>query len=729
MSSAAPCAVSVAKHEDAARLAGAGPLTIWRKINLPLLAPAIALAMIAIFAEGLSDFGMAATIARNAHFELLTYGIYAAASDYPVNFPLAGTQALILLCLVVMVVLADRLLRRQTDAKLISGRSRPAKRYNIGAWRWLATGAALLVTFLAFLLPLAAIAVRAFAKTLGRGLAPHNFTTAHMLEVLTPGTVASGALVDRLAYAILAAILACAAALLLAVEVDRSTKVMRPLVLTISLGAVAIPGIVLGFGYILLWNRLPRVPRLAAAALWRRFSTDHRVCGCRTTLLPDHHPRRHRPACSKPLRCGTPSGRRARTTAHPNCPAAGAPFHRDSVCINLHPHGIRTADLTVADPVFRFTGAATGRQTLQPRWRRCRLGALDRRDGAGRRCGRDFLADYLEIGASPCITFPRRSLMTATLSCKAISKSLGGKTVLANLDIEIAAGEVVSLLGASGSGKTTLLRAIAGLHDPDEGTIRLDGKVIWSRSSSVPAEKRRIGMVFQDYALWPHMTVEGNLAFGLKARKIPQTEIRSRIAHALEVTRLTSYAERHPAELSGGQQQRVAIAALSCRTSGVDAVRRAALQPRCRTPRGHAGRDDGTGAPRGHHGDLRHPRPVRGDGGIGPHRGDARGQDHPIRHAGPDLRRSCQCVRCQLHRRLLAGSRQNGRQSLFRRRQRAGRLGHFDHKERVRHPGCSSRGRATCWRSSRQSFHRKGALTRLPGALLAACVSTSAVTK
>ncbi len=150
--------------------------------------------------------------------------------------------------------------------------------------------------------------------------------------------------------------------------------------------------------------------------------------------------------------------------------------------------------------------------------------------------------------------------MTATLSCKAISKSLGGKTVLANLDIEIAAGEVVSLLGASGSGKTTLLRAIAGLHDPDEGTIRLDGKVIWSRSSSVPAEKRRIGMVFQDYALWPHMTVEGNLAFGLKARKIPQTEIRSRIAHALEVTRLSSYAERHPAELSGGQQQRVAIA-------------------------------------------------------------------------------------------------------------------------------------------------------------------------
>ncbi len=243
--------------DDAARLAGARPITIWLKINLPLLAPAIALSLIAIFAEGLSDFGMAATIARTSRFDLLTYGVYAAASDYPVDFPRAGAQALILLGLVVIVVLADRILRRRADPRLISGRSRPARRHDLGIWKWPAAAAGMLVACLSVGLPLAAIAVRAFNRTLGGGLAAGNFTLVNLLAVLQPGTVASDALVHSLLYAALAALIACGAALLLAVELDRSRGVMRPLILGISLGAVAIPGIVLGFGYILLWNRLP----------------------------------------------------------------------------------------------------------------------------------------------------------------------------------------------------------------------------------------------------------------------------------------------------------------------------------------------------------------------------------------------------------------------------------------------------------------------------------------
>lgn len=245
------------EHEDAARLAGAGAERIFLRITLPLLAPAIALSLIAIFAEGLSDFGMAATIARTARFELLTYGIFAAASDYPVDFPLAGTQALVLLLLVVAVVLADRLLRRRADPRLVSGRSRPARRLDPGPWRWPMTAMVFALAFLAFVLPLAAIVIRAFSRTLGRGLSAANLTTRHVLEVLNPDTIAGGALVHSLAYAALAAVIASGVAVLLAVEVDRSRKVMRPLVLGISLGAVAIPGIVLGFGYILLWNRLP----------------------------------------------------------------------------------------------------------------------------------------------------------------------------------------------------------------------------------------------------------------------------------------------------------------------------------------------------------------------------------------------------------------------------------------------------------------------------------------
>jgi ABC-type Fe3+/spermidine/putrescine transport system ATPase subunit len=150
--------------------------------------------------------------------------------------------------------------------------------------------------------------------------------------------------------------------------------------------------------------------------------------------------------------------------------------------------------------------------------------------------------------------------VTASLDCAAINKSLGGAPVLRNLHLKINAGEVVSLLGASGSGKTTLLRIIAGLINPDSGVVKFDDTIVWSNRSAVPPEKRRVGMVFQDYALWPHMTVSQNLTFGLRSQRLSDADQASRTEHALEVTRLAPYRGRYPAELSGGQQQRVAIA-------------------------------------------------------------------------------------------------------------------------------------------------------------------------
>jgi ABC-type sugar transport system ATPase subunit len=150
--------------------------------------------------------------------------------------------------------------------------------------------------------------------------------------------------------------------------------------------------------------------------------------------------------------------------------------------------------------------------------------------------------------------------MSAALECRAITKRLGGKTVLSGLDFAVAAGEVVALVGASGSGKTTLLRVISGLAAPDSGEIFLMGERVWSREGHVAAEDRQIGMVFQDYALWPHMTVAQNLRFGLEARHLKRTEIDRRVGHALEVTHLAGLRDRRPSQLSGGQQQRVAIA-------------------------------------------------------------------------------------------------------------------------------------------------------------------------
>jgi len=150
--------------------------------------------------------------------------------------------------------------------------------------------------------------------------------------------------------------------------------------------------------------------------------------------------------------------------------------------------------------------------------------------------------------------------MTAELFCHGVTKHLGGRPILQALNLDVKAGEVVSLLGASGSGKTTLLRCIAGLMAPDAGTIKLDGKTVFGDGLTVAAEKRRIGMVFQDYALWPHMTVARNLSFALQSQQLSASEIQARVENALELARLVPLRNRHPAELSGGQQQRVAIA-------------------------------------------------------------------------------------------------------------------------------------------------------------------------
>jgi ABC-type Fe3+/spermidine/putrescine transport system ATPase subunit len=141
-----------------------------------------------------------------------------------------------------------------------------------------------------------------------------------------------------------------------------------------------------------------------------------------------------------------------------------------------------------------------------------------------------------------------------------VSKKFGGYTAVDNLNLTLNEGELVSLLGSSGCGKTTTLRMIAGFMTPTEGTIELDGKVISSPQSSLPPEKRQMSMIFQSYAIWPNMTVEENVAYGLKLRKVPADESKRRVTQMLDVVQLGPLRDRYPAELSGGQQQRVALA-------------------------------------------------------------------------------------------------------------------------------------------------------------------------
>jgi spermidine/putrescine ABC transporter ATP-binding subunit len=137
-----------------------------------------------------------------------------------------------------------------------------------------------------------------------------------------------------------------------------------------------------------------------------------------------------------------------------------------------------------------------------------------------------------------------------------IVKRFGTLEAVSHISLEIQDGELFTLLGPSGCGKTTILRLIGGFHKPDEGEIYFAQKPV----ASIPPYERNIGMVFQNYALWPHMTIFGNIAYGLKLKKFPKGEISAKVHHALKLVNLTGLEKRYPGQLSGGQQQRVALA-------------------------------------------------------------------------------------------------------------------------------------------------------------------------
>lgn len=144
----------------------------------------------------------------------------------------------------------------------------------------------------------------------------------------------------------------------------------------------------------------------------------------------------------------------------------------------------------------------------------------------------------------------------AMLEIKGVSKSYGGTPVLRGIDLSVEAGELMFLLGPSGCGKSTLLRIVAGLIRQDAGSVVLDGRDV----SALPPESRNTPMVFQNYALWPHLNVAENIEFGLGIRKLPREEIRKTVDEMLAVVGMSEFAKRKVNELSGGQQQRVALA-------------------------------------------------------------------------------------------------------------------------------------------------------------------------
>jgi iron(III) transport system ATP-binding protein len=148
----------------------------------------------------------------------------------------------------------------------------------------------------------------------------------------------------------------------------------------------------------------------------------------------------------------------------------------------------------------------------------------------------------------------------ASVELRGLTKRYGDTAVVDDVSLTVEHGQLVCLLGPSGCGKTTTLRLIAGFVEPSGGEVRVGDKLLSSGAGSVPPERRNMSMIFQSYALWPHMTVAENIIYGLKLRKLDRNTIRQKLDAILATTRLAPLADRYPGELSGGQQQRVALA-------------------------------------------------------------------------------------------------------------------------------------------------------------------------
>ena len=148
----------------------------------------------------------------------------------------------------------------------------------------------------------------------------------------------------------------------------------------------------------------------------------------------------------------------------------------------------------------------------------------------------------------------------SSVTIQNVTKSFGNTVVLENFDAVFQNGEFITLLGPSGCGKTTMLRIIAGFEKPTSGCVKFDERVVSSDKVFIPPEKRDIGMVFQSYAVWPHMTVFDNVAYPLRIKKMDKDAIQKKVDRVLAMVHLTQYAQRIPSQLSGGQQQRVALA-------------------------------------------------------------------------------------------------------------------------------------------------------------------------
>jgi len=242
------------EFEDAARLSGARTWQAWMRINIPLLLPAILAAGLIAFAEALSDFGTAATIAQSANVTLVTYQIYTAINTSPVNFSLAAALSLLLFLAIAFALLLQAGMLRSRSFQVISGRNRPARPVALGVWKWPATAFCILIFLVALVLPVGMCLVLSLLHAFGLGLTPDNWTLSNYQAVLMQGSDDLDALIRTVWLALSTATITTLIGLPIAFIIRRTEMPGRRLLSLFTLVTIAVPGIILACGYIFAWN-------------------------------------------------------------------------------------------------------------------------------------------------------------------------------------------------------------------------------------------------------------------------------------------------------------------------------------------------------------------------------------------------------------------------------------------------------------------------------------------
>ncbi len=242
------------EFEDAARIGGAHAWRAWLEINIPLLLPAMFSGAMIIFAETLSDFGTAATIAQNSHITLITYQIYEAIGTFPVDFPQAAAFSLLLFIAVAVALVGQNSVLRTRSFQVISGRTRPARRLDLGVWRYVALAGVIVLMLLALIIPLAECVLLSFQKAFGNGIVAANLSTINYQRVLAHGSDDVTSLFTTLRLAIATATIVTLLGLPIAFIIRRSTLPGRRLLNFVTLVTISVPGIILASGYIFAWN-------------------------------------------------------------------------------------------------------------------------------------------------------------------------------------------------------------------------------------------------------------------------------------------------------------------------------------------------------------------------------------------------------------------------------------------------------------------------------------------